>query len=216
MVVSNLTPSTAANGTGARKGKAKEILADPVSLAPYRDQADPKGTKNVQISVPTHPKLYAQILETLAQDKGNLESSTDGKIAVKRSAYTHAVRAALANSFNYEFAKPHDLVILTKRGTAGLISLFQSTVADMFETVRAVAGMGGVNEDQVKAIAFERARKSVQSHPQLAAVEITDELLEALWVGADIDIDDEDDDDDDDAEDPTTEQPQQNPTPAFS
>jgi hypothetical protein len=200
MVVSNLTPDE--NGqnppapvTGNKaKGKAKPILADPASLAPYRDSTDKLGQKNVQFSVPGHPKLYAHVLEMLAKDPHNMEGE-DGVISIKRKSFTNAIRAAIARGFEYPFERPSELFIESQRGTAGLLSLFHSQVQLLFETVRQVTAMGGMtNEEQVKELAMQRAKNSIATHPLLSKVEITDELLEALWNGAEIDIDDEEED----------------------
>lgn len=206
MVVSNLeNPEQAEQVEGQppvvtgnkAKGKAKQILADPASLAPYRDSTDKVGQKNVQFSVPGHPKMYAHILERLAQDPHNLEGE-DGVISIKRKSFTNAIRAAIARGFEYPYERPGDLFIESQRGTAGLLSLFHSQVQLLFETVRQVMAMGGVtNEEQVKELAMQRAKNSIATHPLLSKVEITDELLDALWNGAEIDIDDDEEEEDD-------------------
>lgn len=183
------------NGTQAPsgRGKAKEILCDAASIQAYKD-----GSKNVQISVSAHPAMYAAIVESLARDEKNVES-TEGKTMLTRNAYSNALRHALANSFEYSGV----LMIPSGRGTAGLVAVFKTTVQSMFELARSIGQLANMNEDQVKSLAFAKAKDSVTSHPQLNGVDIDDDLLEALWNGGDIEIGD-DDDDDDDAVDPST------------
>ena len=201
MALDTLNPTaTAAPG----RGKAREILADANTLTAMRESG-----KNNQVSVSIHPRLNAHIIETLAKDAANLEGE-DGKISLKRNAWSNALRHALADHFGYEYKSGSDLVIAGKRGTAGLVSVFKTTVSSMFELARSVGQLANMEESQIKSLAFEKAKGSVAAHPQLAGVEITDELLEALWSGGDIDVDVDDDDDEEEEE--ATPQPAAAPT----
>lgn len=198
MVVDTLNKPETTSG----RGKAKDILADSASIQAYRD-----GAKNVPMNVSAHPKLYAHAIERLSQDANNLEVA-DGKSTLKRSVYSAALRVAIARYFEYPFEKPSELMIPNQRGTAGLVNIFKSVVQDMFELGRSIGALANMSEDQVKTIAFAKARDSVTKHPQLNGVEITDELLETLWSGGDIEVEDDDDDDDES----TPEQPVASPT----
>jgi len=200
MVVDTMNPS---NNTGTGRGKAKQILADAASIEQLR-----ASEKNTQVSVPVHPRLYAHIVETLAKDEGNLEGE-DGKVSLKRNSYANAVRRALATGFSYDFKSSADLV-LAKRGNAGLVAVFKTTVQSMFELARSIGQMANMSDDQIKGLAFAKAKESVTTHPQLSGVDVSDDLLEALWSGADIEIDDDDDDDDE------PETPNQPAQPAFA
>lgn len=192
MVVDTLGNGTA-NATG--RGKAKEILADAAAIATYKD-----GSKNVPMNVTVIPKLYGHAIERLAADPANLETA-DGKTTVKRSVYSNAIRVAIAHYFEYPFEKVGELMIPNQRGTAGLVNMFKSTVQSMFELARSIGQLANLNEDQVKELAFAKAKDSVTSHPQLNGIEITDELLDVLWNGGDIGTEDDDDDDGEDGED---------------
>lgn len=191
MVVSNIPTTNGVTVKGAGKGKAKEILVDPASLASL-ESAD----KNVQMNAVVHPKLYHAFIVNLAQEPSNV--SNDGtKAILTRKAYSNAIRRALAAAAGYT----GDLLIEGTRGgnVIGIVSAFNTTVGSMFELARSMGAMTNMPEEQIKAFAFSKAKESVGSHPQLQGVEVTDEVLEKLWSGAELELDlDEDEDEDED------------------
>lgn len=177
------------NGTATPnpRGKAKEILADAASIAGYKDMG-----KNTQVSFSGHCALYGTIVEHLAKDAGNIIVA-EGKTVLKRSAYSAFLRHAVASAVEYT----GPLTIGTLRGQAGITSVFNNVVKDMFELAMSLGTMANMSEDQVKQIAFAKARSSVTAHPQLSGIELPDELLEQLWAGNEVDVEVDDDDDDD-------------------
>lgn len=189
MVVTNLNPNgTDTESKGKGKGKAKPILVSPEALSALEN-----GDKNVQINSVVHPKLYAKLITHIASEPNNV---VEGEL--KRTAYSQAIRKAVAAYVDYT----GDLALSRGGNVIGIVTAFNTVVGSMFEMARSMGAMFNMAEPQMKELAFAKAKESIAAHPQLVGVDVTDEVLEKLWSGAEFELDiDDDDDDDDDAPD---------------
>ena len=195
MVVSNLP---AGQTTGKGKGKAKEILVDPASLQALMD-----GDKNVQVNAVVHPKLHGTLIAKLASNEANVVNE-GGKQTLKRTAYSHALREAVAQWAGYQVTDSTPLVILGRQGgnVIGVASALNTVVGTLFSGMRSMGAITQMPEEQIKAFAFAQARENVSAHPQLSSIELTDELLDKLWSGAVLEDEDPEDEDEDEDESP--------------
>lgn len=192
MVVSNMPDAPEKNGKG--KGKAKPIFVDPQTMTELRES---EKNKSIQVGG-IHPALYASILDSIAQNPAHVVV-VDGKSSLKRASYTNELRKMLAAQVGYtgDLSKPR-----AGGNVIGVVSAFKSMVGELFAFSRQSAEMFNQPLDQVKALAFARAKDILATHPTLKDVEVDDDVLEAIWSGNEDAIEaDEDEDEDEDEED---------------
>ncbi len=183
--------------TRTRKGP-QETLVDAASL-----EAMIAADKNKQLAFMVHPALAVEIIKKVASDPANVLSE-DGKQTLKRAAYTRFLQQTVADAVSYtgELVKPS----LRGGNVIGIVSSFNSIVRGMFAFAQAMAPSSGMNEDQLKAFAFDQAKLAVAANPSLASITVSDEVLNTIWAGADAQLELDDDDEEEDDETPVAAQ----------
>lgn len=160
------------------KGKTRGpriTVVDDKTIADFKASED-----NKQLNFAVAPKMYAAALENVRSNPDNVVSE-NGILSLKPDVMVTHLRTAIARYFNYT----GDLVIAKQRGGSviGQVNAFKSAAKMVFTFARANGASYGIPEDQLKAGAFAQLKAGTSEiAPNL---EITDELLEALWSAAD-------------------------------
>lgn len=183
--------------TKTRKGP-QEIRVDESSLNEITNEQP-----NKQIAFMVHPLLNKALLVKLASDPASLNPATteaDGsaKVTLKRTAYTRWLQKTVAAALGYtgEPVKP------TVRGgnVMGIASAFQTVVRTMFQFAQNMQPTLGMNDEQLKTFAFDNAKQAVAANEALRSIEVSEEVLEQIWAGADVTLDVEEDDEEEEEE----------------